>query len=213
MLLSIMSLLSLCFSLSTTALTVDNVVRELKDITWDILCGDDRTYGVLDLPDSQRHKIEDKYATENQCRNAAVHFWLFSDPYASWRKLIRQLDCLRQHTLAERIRDYAEKLSGMLVSCLCCHWQLCNSSYCDWVEWCYKCLHEVHVKVLSIHVYELCSHACNQSPTWNETRWIAHTRSHHLTILLLCLHIITFSVISLHILNPSSGGFDIQHSP
>ena len=107
--------LSLFLSPSDTALTVDNVVRELKDITWNRLCS------VLLLPYSQRRKIKNEYATENQHRNAAVHFWLFSDPYASWRKLIRQLDCLRQHTLAERIRDYAEKLSGMLVSCLCYH--------------------------------------------------------------------------------------------
>ena len=115
-----MSLLSLCFSLPLphAALTVDNVVRELKDITWYTLCGDVFSYGVLILPYSQRHKIVKEHATENQRRNAAVHFWLFSDPYASWRKLIRQLDRLRQHALAERLHDYAEKLTGMLISCM-----------------------------------------------------------------------------------------------
>ena len=107
--------LFLFLSPSDTALTVDNVVRELKDITWNRMCD------VLLLPHSQRRKIENEYATENQRRNAAVHFWLFSDPYASWRRLIRQLDDYGQHAVVERIRDYAEKLSGMLVSCLCCH--------------------------------------------------------------------------------------------
>ena len=104
--------LSLFLSPSDTALTVDNVVRELKDVTWKKLCC------VLLLPLSQQLKIENEYATENQRRNAAVHFWLFSDPYASWRKLIRQLDRLRQHALAERLHDYAEKLTGMLISCM-----------------------------------------------------------------------------------------------
>ena len=107
--------LSLFLSPSDTALTVDNVVRELKDVTWKKLCC------VLLLPLSQQLKIENEYATENQRRNAAVHFWLFSDPYASWRRLIRQLDFHGQRAVVECIRDYAEKLSGMLVSCLCCH--------------------------------------------------------------------------------------------
>ena len=107
--------LSLFLSPSDTALTVDNVVRELKDVTWKKLCY------VLLLPLSQQLKIENEYATENQRRNAAVHFWLFRYPYASWRRLITQLDDYGEHAVAERIRDYAEKLSGMLVSCLCCH--------------------------------------------------------------------------------------------
>ena len=115
-----MSLLSV-FSPCTTALTVDNVVRELKDITWEILCVGECEGGVLLLPRSQRHKIENEYATENQRRNAAVHFWLFSDPYASWRRLITQLDFYEQHAVVDRICDYAEKLIGMLVSSLCCH--------------------------------------------------------------------------------------------
>ena len=117
--------LSLFLSPSDTALTVDNVVREfeLKDITWDTLCGITEfvSSGVLLLPPSQRRMIENEYATENQRRNAAVHFWLFSDPYASWRRLIRQLGGSQEHALADCIRVYAEKLTGMFISCLYCH--------------------------------------------------------------------------------------------
>ena len=90
--------LSLFLSPSDTALTVDNVVRELKDVTWNTLCY------VLFLPHSQLLKIENEYATENQRRNAAVHFWLFSYPYASWRRLITQLDFYGQHVVADCIR-------------------------------------------------------------------------------------------------------------
>ena len=162
---------SLFLSPSTTALTVDNVIRELKDVTWKILCvGDSGEGGVLFLPPSQQLKIEKEYTRENQRRNVAVHFWLFNDPYASRRRLITRLDFYREHVAANCIRDYAEKLTGICWSVPC----VVIDSYSipviviGWSG--VKCLHEVHVKVLSIHVYELCSHACTQSPTWNETR-------------------------------------------
>ena len=108
--------LSLFLSPSVTALTVDNVVRELKDITWETLCGHGTlgVGGILVIPRSQRHKIQNEYVTENQRRNSAVHFWLFSDPYASWRRLITQLDSCYEHKVADQIRHYAEKVTGML---------------------------------------------------------------------------------------------------
>ena len=104
----IMSHLSLCFSraLSTTALTVDNVVRELRDITWYTLCS------VLYLPKSQQHKIEKEHATEIHRKNAAVNFWLDNDPHASWRRLIIRLGFCEQLAVAYQIYNYAEKLTG-----------------------------------------------------------------------------------------------------
>ena len=69
--------------------------------------------GILRLSDSQRHKIEAEYATEDQRRNAAVQFWLVSDPYASWRRLIIELDVFEEHAVAKQIHRYAEKLTGM----------------------------------------------------------------------------------------------------
>ena len=123
MLLGIMHVipLSLFLSPSATALTVDNVVRQLKGITWRTLCdteceGKYGLRGVLYIPRSQWRKIENKYATEDQRRNAAVQFWLLSDPYASWRRLIRRLDLHEKHMVADQIRPYAEKLTGMLGS-------------------------------------------------------------------------------------------------
>ena len=103
-----------------TALTADNVLRELKDVSWETLSegrvNSSGTYikpGILRLPDSRRRKIEAEYATEDQRRNAAVHFWLVSDPYASWRRLITELDMLAEHDMTKQIRRYAEKLTGM----------------------------------------------------------------------------------------------------
>ena len=71
-------------------------------------------YGVLQLSDSQRHKIESEYSTEDQKRNAAVQLWLASDPRASWRRLITQLDMFEEHAVAKQIHRYAEMLTGMI---------------------------------------------------------------------------------------------------
>ena len=103
-----------------TALTADNVLRELKDVSWETLSEgkdlSDGSYtgpGVLRLPDSQRHKIEAEYTTEDQRRNAAVHFWLVSDSHASWRTLVKELNQYEEYDVAKQIHRYAEKLTGM----------------------------------------------------------------------------------------------------
>ena len=108
------------------ALTADNVLRELKDVSWktlswgktlseDLLISINLSTnpGVLKLPESQRYKIEAEYTTEDQWRNAAVHSWLVSDPYASWRRLITELDQYEEYDVAKQIHRYAEKLTGM----------------------------------------------------------------------------------------------------
>ena len=108
---------------SATALTVDNILKELKEVDWETLCGKNEYIndGVLDLPPSQQRRIEREYATEDERRNAAVLFWLIYNPYASWRLLIRRLDAYRKHSIVNRIRHYTEKVTGMLGSSLYCH--------------------------------------------------------------------------------------------
>ena len=104
------SLLSNVLFLSATALTVNNVVNELKDLDWAILCN------VLSLSSSQQEWIERENATEDECRNAAVSFWLTYHPYASWRLLIQQPVVYGEHSLSERLHPYAEKVTGMFDS-------------------------------------------------------------------------------------------------
>ena len=99
--------------LYTTALTVDNTLKELKQVKWEILRQD-----VLQLPNSQRRKIEKKYAGETERKREGVKYWLWNCPYASWRMLITQLDWKKEHAVADQIRGYAEKLTGMLGSSL-----------------------------------------------------------------------------------------------
>ena len=103
-----------------TALIADKVLRELKDVSWEILTNEKMLsdgwtihHGVLSLPASQRCKIESEYSTEDQQKKAAVQFWLSFDPSASWRRLIRQLDDFEEHVVAKQIHCYAEKLTGM----------------------------------------------------------------------------------------------------
>ena len=56
---------------------------------------------------------------------AAVRYWLLRDPLASWRRLIERLDYWadvigygRYNDIADRIRHYAEELTGMCFSCI-----------------------------------------------------------------------------------------------
>ena len=112
----------MCIPLSLpSAVTVDNVLRELKDVSWQTLSNmkqlsDGATTalgGVLQLPKSQWRKIEAEYSTEDERKTTAVRYWLASDPYASWRRLIRQLHFFEEHAVAKQILCYAEKLTGM----------------------------------------------------------------------------------------------------
>ena len=103
-----------------SALTVDNVLRELKDVSWQTLSnykelsnGTIGAFGILRLHESQQHKIEAEYSTEDEWRTAAVRYWLAFDPYASWRRLIKQLHIFEEHAVAEQIYCHAEKLTGM----------------------------------------------------------------------------------------------------
>ena len=103
-------------SLFTTALTHRNVVKELSEVNWGTLC-----YGILELPSSQWEKIERMYASEEERKYAGVTYWVDHHPYASWRWLITQLDRCGEQSLANRIYQYAEKVTGMLSSILYCH--------------------------------------------------------------------------------------------
>ena len=101
------------YLLSTTALTVDNILKELKQVEWKTL-----RWEVLRLPHSQQRSIERTHAGETERKREGFKYWLWNHPYASWRWLIIRLDEQREHAVADQIRGYAEKLTGMLGSSL-----------------------------------------------------------------------------------------------
>ena len=119
-----------------TALTPDNVLSELKELNWKTLCNTNTDVflrvcdGVLELPVSEGQRIERMYASEEERKRAGVSWWVDHHPLASYRLLITRLDWEGKHShpLANRIHQYAEKVTGMLSSILYYHWQLYNSS-------------------------------------------------------------------------------------
>ena len=92
---------------------MDYILKKLKQVKWETLW-----LHILQLPPSQRHKIKEKYAGETERKREGVKYWLWNCPYASWRLLITRLDEQREHAVADQIRGYAEKLTGMLGSSL-----------------------------------------------------------------------------------------------
>ena len=107
----------ICFPFPATALTHDNILNELKELDWFALKG---ILGVLDLPESEGQRIEKTYVSEEDRKSAGVLWWVDHHPLASWRLLITELDKWEKHSLANRIHQYAEKVTGMLSSVLYC---------------------------------------------------------------------------------------------
>jgi hypothetical protein len=68
-----------CFPFSATALTHDNVLKELKELNWETLCDASEYYGasetfggVLELPWSEGLRIERMYFLEEGRKSAGV---------------------------------------------------------------------------------------------------------------------------------------------
>ena len=87
-------------------------------MNWETLSGDVLGGSILLLPSSQRRKIEAEYTGETERKKEGVRWWIWNCPYASWRWLITRLDWKEEHAVADQIRGYAEKLTGMLGSSL-----------------------------------------------------------------------------------------------
>ena len=66
----------------------------------------------LCVPHSKYVSMMSEYHTNQERLAALIKHWIFNDPYASWRKLIHQLDDFGHSDIADRIRKYAEKLTG-----------------------------------------------------------------------------------------------------
>ena len=93
--------------LHTAGLTVDNVRKALHGIRW-------REVGkMLFIPDSKLIEIEGEYHSDEECEVAVIRYWILRDPYASWRRIIRQLEVRKNHNHAIRIHHYREELTGM----------------------------------------------------------------------------------------------------
>ena len=87
-------------------LSLRNVVAVLNKLSWS------RVGEILKIPQTKLNTIKDECDTDEERLLAIVKYWLLNDPNASWRRLICQLDIYCHSDIADRIRKYAEKLTG-----------------------------------------------------------------------------------------------------
>ena len=107
--------LHVCFfsSSNATALTINNIIRELRGVDLFKI-----EYGktILGIPRAQLAELQSAHHSTDEQEAAVVRYWLLRDPLASWRRIIYQLDWwadLGYGHYADRIRHYAEELTGM----------------------------------------------------------------------------------------------------
>ena len=88
---------------------MENVATILDRLPWDDI------NEMLFISYPKLVAIESEFSTDKERLRALIQYWLLRDPYASWRRLIRQLD-FNYSTAAiaasNSIRKYAEKLTG-----------------------------------------------------------------------------------------------------
>ena len=93
-----------------TPSNVMRVVREVKE--WWGEYGSGSLAGWLYIPKLKQEEIMQKFPDELEQKKQAISYWINTDPIASWRRLIRVLDRMRQAQLADSIRPNAEPLTG-----------------------------------------------------------------------------------------------------
>ena len=92
--------------LHIAGLTIDNVRKALHGIHW-------REVGwMLYIPDSKLSEIEGKYRSDEEREVAVIRYWILRDPFASWRRIIDQLEKLGKHDHAVSLYHYSEELTG-----------------------------------------------------------------------------------------------------
>ena len=104
--------LSCFFAVCTTgmAFTCSNVLRAVRTV--EVWWGE---YGLgywLDISGEKKKEIQLVYSDPEEQRRQLILYWMSTDPLASWRRLIRELDRMRQSPVADGIRDFAEPLAA-----------------------------------------------------------------------------------------------------
>ena len=94
-------------SLHAKALTVENIRRAVQGLDLITL------YCLLWIPFSKQGEISRGCQTDSEREAAVIRYWLTMDPLASYRRLINQLYEYGELDRADRIRHYAEELTGM----------------------------------------------------------------------------------------------------
>ena len=101
---------AVCATCSGMAFTCSNVLRAVRTV-------EDWWGGVglgvyLYISEEKRKEIQQVYSDPEEQKRQLILYWLSTDPLASWRRLIRQLDYMSQSPVADGIRDFAEPLAA-----------------------------------------------------------------------------------------------------
>ena len=121
---SLATIIIFCYSPSnSSALTVNNIVQELRGSGVDLLCVNENLFNptnILGIPPDKLAELQSAHHSTDEQEAAVVRYFLLKDPLASWRRIILRLDewanfsdYRHYHDIADRIRHYAEELTGM----------------------------------------------------------------------------------------------------
>ena len=96
-------------------MTTANLVSSLKSIEsrWNDLGTD------LRFPQALIQEIEKQNLSTKEKLTAVIKHFLQLHPFASWRRIIRALERLEEHSVVKRIKTYAERVLGKLCSTEC----------------------------------------------------------------------------------------------
>ena len=92
------------------AFTCSNVLRAVRTVEdwWQY----DGLGFNLYISEEKRIEIQQVYSDPEEQRRQLILYWMSTDPLASWRRLITQLDDISQSPVADGIRDFAEPLAA-----------------------------------------------------------------------------------------------------
>ena len=103
----------LCMLHTGMAFTCSNVLFAVRPVeNW---WGDNGLGYRLYISKDKRTSIRETYSDPDEQKRQLILYWITTDPLASWRRLIRQLDEMSQSPVADTIRDYAEPLAGEII--------------------------------------------------------------------------------------------------
>ena len=110
-----------CSPSNTSALTVNNIVQELRGSGVDLLKVNNLySRNILGISSDKLAELQSAHHSTDEQEAAVVRHFLLRDPLASWRRIIFQLDVWAHMSdyghysdIADRIRHYAEELTGM----------------------------------------------------------------------------------------------------
>ena len=67
---------------------------------------------MLFTPGSKLREIEREYHSDEERQVVLIRYWILRDPFASWRRIIEQLECWGKDGHAISLYHYSEGLTG-----------------------------------------------------------------------------------------------------